>query len=146
MKGLLEDDRVHFLTLQEAVVSASPAALRNLLAIILTYCNPSNPLELWFNHKTELSEDFIHRFGTSDDRSEKASLAALDDLVLRMEERLLRDYCLPAPERELVQRTGMECTRETAYDIAHQGDISPGNTGLLTSNQLPIYNDFVSVA
>ncbi|KAK3759634.1 hypothetical protein RRG08_056523 [Elysia crispata] len=110
---------VYFLTLQEAVVSASPAALRNLLAIILKYCNPSNPLELWFNHKTELSEDFIHRFGTSDDRSDNASLAALEDLVLRMEGMPLRDYCLSAPERELVERTGMEYARETTYDIAH---------------------------
>ncbi|KAK3764924.1 hypothetical protein RRG08_025442 [Elysia crispata] len=90
---------VYFLTLQKAVVSASPAALCNLLAIILKYCNPSNPLELWFNHKTELSEDFIHRFGTSDDRSDNASLAALEHLVLRMEGRPLRGYCLPAPDQ-----------------------------------------------
>ncbi|KAK3764928.1 hypothetical protein RRG08_025445 [Elysia crispata] len=93
---------VYFLTLQEAVVSASPAALRILLAIALKYCNPCNPLELWFNHNTELCEDFIHRFGTSDDRSDNVSLAALENLVLRKEGRPLRDYCLPAPERELV--------------------------------------------
>ena len=94
MRGLLEDDRVLFLTLKVAVVSASLAALRNLLAIILTYCNPSNPVELRLNNKTELSEDFIHRSGTPDDLSENASLAALEDLVLGMGRRPLRVYGL----------------------------------------------------
>ena len=52
-------------------------------------------------------------------------------------------YGLPAPERELVERTGMEYTRETGYDIAHQRDKSARDTGLFTSDQFHIYNDLV---
>ncbi|KAG2215167.1 hypothetical protein INT45_011842 [Circinella minor] len=37
-----------------------PSALRQLFAIILAFCNPSNPYLLWETHRNVLSEDFLH--------------------------------------------------------------------------------------
>ncbi|GJU21440.1 hypothetical protein Tco_1154782 [Tanacetum coccineum] len=45
--GLLEDDREWETTLKEAVVIATPAELRTLLAHILSFCQVSDPIRLW---------------------------------------------------------------------------------------------------
>ena len=46
--------------MDEASVSNSPASLRTLFAVIFTWCEPSNPLEIYENHKEEMAEDFLH--------------------------------------------------------------------------------------
>ncbi|XP_075449145.1 uncharacterized protein LOC142490614 [Ascaphus truei] len=45
--GLLEDDQHWNTTLAEAALQSLPTKIRNLFAIILTTCNPSNPNTLW---------------------------------------------------------------------------------------------------
>ena len=47
--------------MEEAAVTQSPANLRSFLAIILTTCMPSNPVNLWNLFKDQLSEDFLHQ-------------------------------------------------------------------------------------
>ncbi len=42
LHGLLEDDQQWDTTMSEAVAAQSPARLRNLFALILTICGPSN--------------------------------------------------------------------------------------------------------
>ena len=44
--GLLEDDNQYHLAMEEATVSNSPASLCTLFAVILAWCEPSNPLEI----------------------------------------------------------------------------------------------------
>ena len=68
--GLLEDDNQYHLAMQEASVSNSAASLRSLFAVILTWCEPSNPLDIYEQHKESMAEDFLHqqrtRLGNSD--------------------------------------------------------------------------------
>jgi hypothetical protein len=46
LHGLLEDDKQWDATMSEAAAAQSPARLRNLFALILTTCEPSNPKQL----------------------------------------------------------------------------------------------------
>ena len=59
--GLPEDDNQYHLAMQEAAVSNSAASLRSLFAMILTWCEPSNPLDIYQHHKESLAEDFLHQ-------------------------------------------------------------------------------------
>ena len=59
--GLLEDDNQYHLAMEEATVSNSPASIRTLFAVILAWCEPSNPLEIYDNHKEAMAEDFLHQ-------------------------------------------------------------------------------------
>ena len=57
--GLLENDQHWEMTLSEAALTCFPAQIRNLFAIILTTCNPSNPNSLWEKYKESMSEDVL---------------------------------------------------------------------------------------
>ncbi|CAF1544942.1 unnamed protein product [Adineta ricciae] len=56
---LLEDDKQWDATMSEAAVAQSPARLRNLFALILAVCGPSNPAQLWESYKESLTEDIL---------------------------------------------------------------------------------------
>ena len=68
--GLLEDKNQYQPAMQEAAVSNSAASLLSLFAVILTWCEPSNPLDICDHHKKSMAEDFLHqqrtRLGNSD--------------------------------------------------------------------------------
>jgi len=57
--GLLEDDNQYHLAMQEASVSNSTSSLRSLFAVILTWCEPSNPLDIYEHHKESMVGDFL---------------------------------------------------------------------------------------
>ena len=83
--GLLEDDNQYHLAMQEASVSNSAASLRSLFAVILTWCEPSNPLDIYEHHKDSMTEDFLHqqrtRLGNMElDFNEDIFNLALNDL------------------------------------------------------------------
>ena len=59
--GLLEDDNQYHLAMEEAKVSNSPASICTHFAVILAWCEPSNPLEIYDNHKEAMVEDFLHQ-------------------------------------------------------------------------------------
>ena len=100
-RGLLEDDNVHHLTLEEASVGVAPKQLRQLFAVILTHCIPSNPLELWTRHCLGMAEDFSLSLGleANDNTVLQMALGEIEDLVLEMGGNQLVQYGLPQPER-----------------------------------------------
>lgn len=59
--GLLENDNQWDETLKEAKDSDSPSKLRNLFAVILSFCEPANSKLLWESHKDSMSEDILKR-------------------------------------------------------------------------------------
>ena len=59
--GLLEDDNQYQLAMQEAAVSNSAASLGSLFAVILTWCEPSNPLDINEHHKESMAKGFLHQ-------------------------------------------------------------------------------------
>ena len=59
--GLLVDDNQYRLAMQEASVSNSTSSLHPLFAVILTWCEASNPLDIYERHKEHMAEDFLHQ-------------------------------------------------------------------------------------
>ncbi|UYV84577.1 hypothetical protein LAZ67_X002675 [Cordylochernes scorpioides] len=57
--GLLEDDQHLDNVLSEAASQSFPEQIRELFAILLTTCNPSNPQNLWEKYRESMSEDVL---------------------------------------------------------------------------------------
>jgi len=60
--GLLENDNHYYLAMQEASLSNSPSTIRTLFAVILAWCEPSNPSELYDSFKDAMAQDFSHSY------------------------------------------------------------------------------------
>ena len=58
---LLDDDNLYHLAMQEAAVSNSAASFRSLFAAILTWCEPSNPFDIYDYHKESMAEAFLYQ-------------------------------------------------------------------------------------
>lgn len=58
--GLLENDDHWKYTLDEAANTQSPNKLRQLFAIMLTFCELKNPKHLWESYKQHMSEDILY--------------------------------------------------------------------------------------
>ena len=59
--GLLEGDEHWENTLSETVISESAAKLRLLFVVILIFCQPSDPIDLWNKFRNDLCEDILNR-------------------------------------------------------------------------------------
>ncbi|GBM83438.1 hypothetical protein AVEN_253783-1 [Araneus ventricosus] len=59
--GLLEDDQHWDSTLKEASLTRFPPQFRDLFALIITTCAPTNPSSLWQTYKNRLSEDILQQ-------------------------------------------------------------------------------------
>ena len=153
--GLLKDDNQYHLAMQEAAVSNSAASLRSLFAAILTWCKPSNPLDIYDHHKESIAEDFLHqqrtRLGNNDlsfnDDIFNLALNDLQDRVLSMGGRELSEYGLPQPQTVDNDRFARVYVyhREIDYDQAEQQAFVEQNVPLLTADQRQVYDCFSSM-
>jgi len=104
--GLLEDDNQYHLAMEEAIVSNSPTSIHTLFAVILAWCEPSNPLDIYDNHKEAMVEDFLHQQCTlhRDEHVEvnndifNLALNDIQDKVVSMGGRQLHECGLPQPQ------------------------------------------------
>jgi hypothetical protein len=78
--NLLTDDSEWDKTLVEAATFQMPAQLRTLFCTICTFCQPSNPLQLWTKHKEAMTEDFFHQCHDQD-LSEQMALVHIQSLL-----------------------------------------------------------------
>ena len=151
--GLLEDDNQYHLAMQEASVSNSAASLRSLFAVILTWCEPSNPLEIYEHHKESMAEDFLHqqhaRLGNVDlEFNEDIFNLALNDLqdkVLSMGGRELSEYGLPQLQAVENDRFARVYHREIDYNQGEQQAYVERSLPLLATDQREVYDCFCSV-
>ena len=151
--GLLEDDNQYHLAMQEAAVSNSAASLRSLFAVILTWCEPSNPLDVYQHHKESMAEVFLHQQRTqlgNDDLSFNddifnLALNGLQDRVLSMGGRELSEYGLPHLQPVDNDRFARVYRREIGYDQAEQPAFVEQNIPLLTADQRQVYDCFCSM-
>ncbi|XP_023244044.1 uncharacterized protein LOC111642020 [Centruroides sculpturatus] len=60
-RGLLENDNHWEQAMREAAQVARADQVRELFAIILTSCNPSNPIKLWLKYRNSMSDDILAR-------------------------------------------------------------------------------------
>lgn len=82
--GLLESDNQWELCLSDAAVFQSAHSLRNLFCIIIAFCSPASPFELYSKFKKQLSDDYLHRFQND---------STLDPLMFDFEQRSY-EYCI----------------------------------------------------
>jgi hypothetical protein len=59
--GLLDDESHWKNTLSEASICCTPKSLRCLFAIMLTFCQITDPLMLWQNYRENMADDKLHR-------------------------------------------------------------------------------------
>ena len=151
--GLLEDDNQYHLAMEEAIISNSPASIRTLFAVILAWCEPSNPTEIYDNHKEALAEDFLHqqRILQRDEHLEpnddifNLALNDLQEKVISMGGRQLFEYGLPQPHTVDNDRFAREYRREISYDQGEQQAYVEHNAALLTADQCDVYDCFCSM-
>ena len=151
--GLLEDDNQYHLAMQEAAVSNSASSLRSLFAVILTWCEPGNPLDIYEHHKESMAEDFLHQqrtqLGNADlsfnDDIFNLTLNNLQDKVLSMGGRELSEYGLPQPQTVDSDRFARVYHREIDYDQGEQQAYVEHNVPLLTADQREVYDSFCSM-
>ncbi|XP_060809966.1 uncharacterized protein LOC132904053 [Amyelois transitella] len=87
--GLLENDNHWELTLQEATLTASAEQLRELFAIILTTCNPSNPKRLWDAFKRSMSDDILYQIRqTNPELTIEFNDDIFNETLIRLEDKL----------------------------------------------------------
>lgn len=143
LQGLLDDDITWHVTMQEAGVSAAPHALRFLLAIIITQCNPSDVKELWTHHKVNLTEDFKHR-GMNPEDAENSALVHLEDIISAMGGNHLETYGLDKPRRDVSERRGQEYLREISYDLHIEREKSDRNQRVMTTDQTNVFKTIMA--
>ena len=68
---LLQNDAEWYRTMEEAALVQMPRQLRQLFTVILTYCEPSDPLNLWETFKDAMCEDY-RRHMPQDQAEQKA--------------------------------------------------------------------------
>ena len=142
--GLLEDDNQYHLAMQEASVSNSASSLRSLFAVILTWYEPSNPLDIYEHHKEHMAEDFLHQQRTRlsdnnlsfNDNIFNLALNDLQDKVLSMGGRELSEYGLPQLQAVDNDRFARVYRREIDYDQGEQQAYVEHNVPMLTSHQI----------
>ena len=151
--GLLEDDNQYHLAMQEASVSNSAASLHSLFAVILTWCEPSNALEIYEHRKEPMAEDFLHQHRTRlrnveldfNDDIFNLALNDLQDKVLSMGGRELSEYGLPQPQTVDNDRFARVYRREIDYNQGEQEAYVEHNLPLLTTDQREVYDCFCSM-
>ena len=146
--GLLKGDNQYHLTMQEAAVNNSAATLCSLFVVIMTWCEPSNPLDVYEHHKESQGihgEDLVHQQRTQFDLSfndDIFNLALNDsqDRVLSMEGRELSEYDLPHPQTVDDDRFARVYRREIDHDQAEQQAFVEQDVPLLTADQRRVYD------
>jgi len=122
--------------------------LRNLFALILTTCGPSNPKQLWESHKESLTEDILREArrqnpGMNLDYTPdmfNQVLVILEDKTLQMAGKTLEKFGLPTPQRNSGDRLSSEMLRETSYDVKELDAYVAVNEPLLVADQRAAYN------
>ena len=128
-------------------------SLRSLFAVILTWCEPSNPFEIYERNKEAMAEDFLHQNRTRLDNVDldynddifNLALNDLQDKVLSMGGRELSEYGLPQPQTVDNDRFARVYHREINYNQGEQRAYVEHNLLLLTSDQREVYDSFCSM-
>ncbi|UYV71174.1 hypothetical protein LAZ67_8002034 [Cordylochernes scorpioides] len=122
--GLLENDQQWHHCIQEAVLSESPLKIRELFAIILTCCHPTNPQDIWAQFKEPMSADILNlarqqaNDGLLTYEMSNQALILLEQKVLQMTGFHLTKFGMRSPQRNVTHRTSHELLRETSYDLS----------------------------
>ncbi|CAF4426189.1 unnamed protein product [Rotaria sp. Silwood2] len=93
-RGLLCDDTEYERCMSEAVIFRMPQQLRTLFCVILLYCNPTRPVDLWNSFKAHMAEDFMQPVDS--ETAEAMEFYAID-AKLKEQGRSCSDFDIPSP-------------------------------------------------
>ncbi|KIH60924.1 hypothetical protein ANCDUO_08810 [Ancylostoma duodenale] len=141
--GLLEDDQHWDVTLSEGCLTCFPSQLRNLFAIIITCCSPSNPQGFWDKDKESFSEDILREQRRANPTMVlnfspeilNHALIIIEDKCLQMSGRTLRELGLQAPARSDADIVNSEILRERNYNVDQMENFVQTNKPLLVNDQ-----------
>ena len=104
LRGLLQDDMEWNEALVEGALTKMPSALRELFTIIIIFCQPANPLELFDAHHTEWADDFIlnaSKNGISLTESQVRTMVVMDiQQRLQSWDKTVNMFGIPMPKQE----------------------------------------------
>ncbi|KAG5598903.1 hypothetical protein H5410_030273 [Solanum commersonii] len=83
-RGLLLCDNNLTECMSEASTYQVPSSLRHLFGVLLAYCNPNNPKELWKFFENSMSEDFNKYPGLSSKEVRYKALNHINDILYSM--------------------------------------------------------------
>jgi hypothetical protein len=145
--GLLEGDHNWDDTLREAELISLPEQIRNLFAVILTTCSPSNPYTLWEKFKEALSEDILANVRRENPTLEitfcpeifNRALIILEHKCVAMVNKTLLQLGLPSPllDRQDVLRA--DYVGERNYNVEELSAYVTNNKPLLNKDQKIAY-------
>ena len=156
--GLLQDDGEWDMVLQKGAETCRSASyLRELFVIILRFCDPANPRQLFDNHWEEWCDDFKRSAGWTDlvslhpEQSRQMQVCVLLDLEQRLQswEVTLKDCQLPVPSEEDIALVGQRdahlalpstIREELDFDFEETAAIARDRLERMTTEQRAIFD------
>ncbi|CAB3235853.1 unnamed protein product [Arctia plantaginis] len=148
--GLLEGDEHWQNTMSDAVMSEPATKLRELFTIILIFCQPSDPLELWNKFRNDLCEDILNRMRNENQDMTLAysddiyndGLIIIEDKIHEICDKSLTDFGLPASKRNNSHNNldPLEVALRKPYDVNELNEYITENEPKLVNTQVTAYN------
>ena len=106
--GLIENDEHWKHTLSDAALTQSPSHIRELFAILLVFCQPSDPSSLWCEFKEVMCEDILFQKRLHEDNQDlpfsvdvfNEGLIILEDIIASFSDKRLCDFGILEPSRQ----------------------------------------------
>lgn len=145
-RELLENDQQWINTMQDAALTEHPTRIRELFALIISYCQPADPLNLFERFKKDMSEDILYKLRqhfpdleyNDDIFNECLSLLSKQVYVISNGKKLA-DFGLPEPKNENLE-TSLDYLRELNYDVNALNDYVIKFEPMLNDDQKRVYS------
>lgn len=145
---LLENNNHWNNTLADAVLSSSIHQIRQLFAILLTTCFPSQASVLWDKYKDSMSDDILHRIRIADrDPNIDFSLEIYNEALIKIEDICILisnmpiiHFGIPSPNRLVTDIINSEIQREQQFDTVSLITFVENHKQLLTDEQKNVYD------
>ncbi|XP_054710754.1 uncharacterized protein LOC129220340 [Uloborus diversus] len=136
------------LTLADAALTSTPNNIRQLFAIILTTCYPTQSLALREKYKNYMTDNILHRVKQIKQcpnldftpYMHNEALVLIEDLCILISHLPLSHYGMPSPDRLATDLVNTDLQREKQYNAVDLATIIANNEPLLTVEQKNIYN------
>lgn len=148
--GLIGDDKEWDYALQESQLFESPFKIRNLFAIILAFCEVSNPEQLWVKYWKSMSEDFnfkLTKFNNNikpidEDLIYSLTYKEVDRILFKIIGKKLTDFCIEVPKTNLhfTYEDLSILNEETSYNLIEEKQFVLQHFKTLNNEQSIIYN------
>ena len=119
--GFLENNQEWDMCLTDATIVKTGGQLQELFVILLLFCQPTNPLTLWLNHKAGLCEDLLYKKRLQENNPSIELSEEIEALALYHMDLLLQES-----GKTLSQFSGMPQyiqPSESSYDLQSHDDL-----------------------